>query len=157
MPIRELLTDLQNSAFAHSVSKADHLVGAGLQIIHVLGFVLLLASLALVSLRVLGLAFGRQSLPSVAREANRLIWLGLALAVASGILMFSASPLLYFYKPVFIAKLGLLVAAVLIQLLLLGPVSRSAQPSPARARVSIVLGLGAWFGAAMAGRIIGFV
>lgn len=157
MPIRELLIDLQNSAFAHSVSKADHLVGAGLQIIHVLGFVLLLASLALVSLRVLGLAFGRQSLPSVAREANRLIWLGLALAVASGILMFSASPLLYFYKSVFIAKLGLLVAAVLIQLLLLGPVSRSAQPSPARARVSIVLSLGAWFGAAMAGRIIGFV
>ena len=43
------------------------------------------------------------------------------------------------------------------QLIVVDPVSRSAQPSPARARVSIVLGLGAWFGAALAGRIIGFV
>lgn len=157
MATRDLLLELQNSALAHSVSKADHLVGAGLQVIHVLGFVFLLAAVILISLRLLGWAFARHSLPQVARDTTRLLWLGLALAVGSGILMFSASPLLYFYKPVFLFKLGLILAAVLIQLFLFGPIARSEQPRPTLARAGVLLAVGAWFGAGMAGRIIGFV
>ncbi|MEJ1962337.1 MAG: hypothetical protein WDO56_12650 [Gammaproteobacteria bacterium] len=38
MTTLDVLKALQNSAVAHAVSKSNHMVGAGLQIVHVLGF-----------------------------------------------------------------------------------------------------------------------
>ncbi len=54
MSTAQVLTAIQNSAVAHAVSKTNHMVGAGLQIVHVLGFILLLSSIVLISLRLLG-------------------------------------------------------------------------------------------------------
>jgi len=153
----DVLIFIQNSAIAHAVSKSNHLVGAGLQIFHVLGFVLLLASLVLINLRLLGLAFNSYSLPQLSREAGRLIWGGLALAVLSGALMFAASPTLYYYKPIFLYKIGLLVLAVVLQVLLYKRVVASESPSPLLARGTVAFSLVLWFGVGLAGRAIGFV
>lgn len=157
MSTLEILTQIQNSALAHAVSKSNHLVGAGLQIVHVLGFVVLLASLVLINLRLLGLALARQTVPQVSAEASRLIWWGLGLAVASGILMFIASPALYYFKPVFKSKLLLLVVAVAFQWLLYRRVVAVDAPAPGAARASVALSLLLWFGVGLAGRAIGFV
>jgi uncharacterized membrane protein YcfT len=157
MSTHDILIAIQNSAVAHAVSKSNHLVGAGLQIVHVLGFILLLAALVLISLRVLGLALKNQSIPDVAVDATRLIWIGLALAVVSGTLMFVATPTLYFYKWAFELKMGLLVIAVILQTTVFRKVSRSESPNPAFARTSVLLSLLAWFGIGFAGRIIGFI
>jgi small-conductance mechanosensitive channel len=157
MSTLELLLKIQDSALAHAVSKSDHLVGAGLQIFHVLGFVLLLASLLLINLRLVGLAFERHSLPLLAKEPLRLIWLGLAVAVLSGVLMFVASPTLYFYKPVFLFKIVLLALAVLLQVLLYNRIVAREFPNPLLARATVVLSMVLWFGVGLAGRAIGFV
>ena len=157
MTTRDFLLQIQNSAVAHAVSKSDHLVGASLQIVHVLGFVLLLASLLLIDLRLLGLALREQSLPKVSAEATRLLWLGFALVLFSGTLMFAASPLLYFYKLVFKLKLVLLLFAVAFQAALFRRVAARELPSVALARTSVALSLLLWFGVGMAGRMIGFV
>ena len=45
-------------------------VGAGLQIVHVMGLVALLASLVLISLHLVGLAFRHQPLTDIAKEAT---------------------------------------------------------------------------------------
>jgi hypothetical protein len=157
MSTAEVLTAIQNSAVAHAVSKSNHMVGAGLQIVHVLGFILLLSSIVLISLRLLGLAFAQQPVSKVGRDATRLIWLGLALTVVSGTLMFVSSPKTYYYNPAFELKMLLLVAAVLVQVVLLRRVSAKDAPTPALARATVALSLASWFGVGLAGRIIGFI
>lgn len=157
MSTAEILTAIQNSAVAHAVSKSNHMVGAGLQIVHVLGFILLLSSIVLICLRLLGLAFAQQPIARVGRDATRLIWLGLGLTVASGTLMFVSSPRLYFYNPAFELKMLLLIAAVLVQVLLLRRVCAAESPTPVLARLTVALSLAAWFGVGLAGRIIGFI
>lgn len=153
----DALNFIQSSALSHTISKSNHLLMAGFQVFHVMGFVLLLASLVLVSLRLLGLILPDQAVPQVAGQSLRLLWSGLALVVVSGTLMFIGSPTHYFYNPAFDIKMVLLPVAVLIQALLFGTVARRENPSPWLARTSVALSLAAWFAVSMAGRAIGFV
>ena len=157
MSTAQILTALQNSAVAHAISKSNHMVGAGLQIVHVIGFIVLLSSIVLICLRLLGVVFAQQPIPKVARDATRLIWLGLALTVASGTLMFVSSPRMYYYNPAFELKMLLLIAAVGVQVLLLRRVCANESPTPALARATVALSLASWFGVGLAGRIIGFI
>jgi len=157
MTVEEVLTWIQGSALAHSISKSNHMVGASLQILHILGFVLLLASLLMLSLRLVGFIFSRQTVAEVAQDASRLIWIGLAIAVFSGVLMFISTPRLYFHNWAFQIKMGLLVLAILIQLLLFRGVAKADSPSPARVWTSVASSLVAWFGVSLAGRMIGFI
>lgn len=157
MAIPVFIEQLQNTTLAHAISKSDHLVGAAAQIFHVLGFVFLLSSLVLINLRLLGLALPRQSVPEVAGQPNKLIWFGLALAVISGSMMFIASPTLYFGNPAFQLKIWLLLAAVILQATLYRQVTKTEQPSPLLARVSVASSLVLWFGVGLAGRAIGYI
>lgn len=153
----EVLTSLQNSALGHAIAKSDHLVGAAAQVFHVLGFVVLLAAVVLINLRLSGVALQGQSIPNVAREPLRLVWLGLALAVISGILMFVSAPLLYYANPAFVAKIWLLGAAVLLQVTLYRRVVASERPSRLLARSAVLLSILLWFGVGVTGRAIGYI
>jgi hypothetical protein len=157
MTVTDVLNLIQASALSHAISQSNHLLVAGFQVFHVMGFVLLLAALVLISLRLLGLILERQPVPEVASQALRLVWSGLALAVASGALMFIGSPKHYFYNPAFDVKMVLLLAAVLVQALLFRKVANSEHPNPWLVRTSVALSLGFWFAVSMAGRAIGFV
>ena len=157
MTTETFLNAIQGSALSHAISKANHLLIAGFQVFHVMGFVLLLAALVLISLRLLGFILAQQTVSEVARQALRLLWSGLALAVGSGLLMFIGSPRHYFYNPAFEVKMVLLVIAVLVQALLFRKVAHSEHPNPWLARASVALSLGFWFAVSMAGRAIGFV
>jgi hypothetical protein len=157
MSIDAVLTAIQNSAIAHAISKSNHLVAAALQIIHVLGFVVLLAALVLLSLRLLNVALKEQSVAQVSKDATKLIWAGLAVAVISGTLMFASSPKLYFFKEVFAVKMLLLIVAVIVQVTLFRKAVTSRNPTQTFARISVALALICWFGIGMAGRAIGFL
>jgi hypothetical protein len=157
MTAANILDFIQNTALSRAISKSDHLLIAGFQVFHVIGFVLLLAALVLVSLRLLGALLTQQTVPQVAGQALRLLWAGLALAVGSGALMFIGSPRHYFYNPAFEIKMALLAAAVLVQTVLFRKVARSERTSPWLARTSVALSLALWFAVSMAGRAIGFV
>jgi hypothetical protein len=157
MSTLDVLTWIQDSALAHAISKTDHLVGAGLQIVHVMGLVALLSSLVLISLHLLGLAFKQQATVEIAKESTRLVWWGLGLTALSGTLMFIATPKLYFYNPAFQLKMVLLLLAIVVQLLLFHRAATYAQASRTFAKVSVGVSLAAWFSVAMAGRMIGFI
>lgn len=157
MRIIEVLSAIQDSSLAHAISKTDHMVGAGLQIIHVLGLIFFLASLVLISLRAIGWALGDQPIANVARDASRLLWVGLALTALSGTLMFIATPKLYYFNWAFGLKMGLLVLAVLVQATLFHRIARDPAPTLQFARLSVTLTVTCWFSVAMAGRMIGFV
>ena len=153
----EILQAIQDSPVAHAVSKSNHLVGAGLQIVHVLGFILLLSALIMLSLRLLGVALKQQPLAHVARDATRLIHGGLIAAVSSGVLMFVSTPRLYYFNWAFELKMVLFLVAVLVQLTLFRGVAASESPSPALARTAVALSLTTWFSVGLAGRMIGFI
>jgi hypothetical protein len=157
MSINTLLNAIQNSGVAHLISKSNHLVAAGLQVVHVLGFILLLSALLMISLRLLGLVLQQQPLAEVTRDANRMVWIGLGIAVVSGTLLFVATPKLYFYNWAFELKMLLLVIAVTIQTTLFRKVAASSEPSVLLARTSVALSLVFWFGISLAGRVIGFI
>ena len=156
MTTDQILIAIQNSAIAHSISKSNHLVAASLQVVHVLGFIALLASLVLISLRLLNLVLKQQQLQDVTRDANRLFYIGLALTVTSGVLMFVSTPRLYFYKWAFELKMLLFISALIVQFALLRRVAARESPNPVLARTAVALSLVAWFGIGLAGRMIGF-
>jgi len=153
----DVLDWIQSTPASHWISKSNHLLIAGFQVIHVMGFILLLASLVLISLRLLGLIFTQQTVPQVAKDATRLLWVGFAMAVGSGILMFIGSPKHYFYNPAFDVKMLLLLLAVIVQALFFGRVAATEMQKPWLARTAVALSLVLWFAVSMAGRAIGFV
>jgi hypothetical protein len=155
--IVDALAAIQNSGFARAITKSDHLVIAGLQLIHVFAFLLLLSSLVLMSLRLLGLVLQRQSIPLVTCGLTRLFWSSLALAAISGALMFITGTRHYYYNRAFDAKMMLLLVAVVIQLVLFRKVALRESPSQVLATATVALSLVFWFGVAIAGRAIGFV
>lgn len=157
MAFIDILNDISASPIGHSISKSDHLVGATAQIFHVAGFVLLLASLVLINLRLLGIAFKNHTIQEVAKDSKRIIWIGLASAILSGILMFLSFPALYYGNPAFQIKFWVLVAAIVFQATLYRKVTRAETPSPTLAKSAVALSLVLWFGVGFAGRAIGFV
>jgi len=157
MTVLDLLTTLQDSALAHTISKTDHLVAAGLQIIHVLGLIFFLASLVLISLRAVGWALADQPVQQVARDTSRLLWIGLVLTALSGTLMFIATPKLYYFNWAFGLKMGLLLLAVIVQFGMFRRITKNESATPLFVRSSVALSVACWFSVAMAGRMIGFV
>lgn len=153
----EFLYGLQHTALAQAVSKSSFLVGAGLQIVHIAGILLLLGSVLLISLRLLGVVLRDQPVTLVSGNVSRFIWIGLALLVASGFLMFITMPLRYVQNTPFLFKMGVLVGAVLLQLLLFRRVAAQDAPSPVLARSTAIVTLVFWMTVAWAGRFIGFV
>nr|PZN79445.1 MAG: hypothetical protein DIU56_06280 [Pseudomonadota bacterium] len=156
MSVDDILIAVQSSPVAHAVSKSDHLVGATLQILHVLGLILFLASLVLVGLRATGRILVEQSVAQVAKGTSRLMWTGLVVTAASGTLMFIATPRLYWYNWAFGLKMWLLVVAMLLQIVAFRRIASNATGSRT-ARLIVTACVLCWFGVAMAGRMIGFV
>jgi hypothetical protein len=153
----DVLNTLQHSFIGQSVAKSDHLVGATFQVFHVLGFVVLLASVVLVNLRLLGYGLRGQSAQQIASETNRLIWLGFGFAVVSGTAMFFSAVELYYYNPAFKLKLVTLILAAILQLTFFRKVAATENPNPVLAKVSVALSIVLWFGVGLAGRAIGYV
>ena len=82
----------------------------GVEIVHILGFVLLVGSIAMFDLRLLG--FSRTiSVPALARHLLPWTLGALLLIVPSGLLMFSAHATDFVGNPVFVLKMVLLIAA----------------------------------------------
>lgn len=157
MTVLDVLTALQDSALAHAISKTDHLVAAGLQILHVLGLIFFLASLVLISLRAVGWALADQPLPRVARDTSRLMWTGLFLTALSGTLMFIATAKLYYFNWAFVLKMALVVVAIAVQATLFRRIANGAVSNLRFVRLGVALCVASWFSVAMAGRMIGFV
>jgi hypothetical protein len=154
---REVFAAIQGNGLVRLITKSDHLVIAGFQIVHVFGIVLLLTSLILMSLRLLGWVLRQQSIPQITNEAARLFWAGLWLTVLSGVLMLVTGIEHYFYNRAFDVKMLLLSAAVVIQLALFRKVAARESPRPILTRATVAVSLVLWFGVAVSGRAIGFV
>jgi len=130
---------------------------------HIVGIALLFGAILPLDLRLLG-AWRGVPLPLLARVLLPVAMAGLALAAATGFMMFAVSATKYAATPVFLAKLGLIAAAVANALLLrLAPAWTLARvpdldaPPAARLKLAAGLSLALWLAVILCGRFIAYL
>jgi hypothetical protein len=150
---------LQESALGHVMRSSPALYPA-VEILHILGFVVLVGSILAFDLRVLGLgrAIPIQPMAQLLLPVSRC---GFLLAISMGFLLFSADAAHVVRNPAFQAKL-LLIAAALVNIAIAhaGPWRRVAlwgAEAPAGAKVTALVSLLLWLSAVCAGRLIAYL
>jgi hypothetical protein len=131
------------------------------EIVHIVGIVLLVGSVAMFDLRVLGFA---RSLPVRALARHLLPWsvASLALIVPAGLMMFSAHPHDFISNKVFQLKLSLIGVAGLNALMFHKGVYRSVEswnagaPAPSMARAHALASLAIWIAVISCGRSLAY-
>ena len=129
------------------------------EIVHIVGFSVLVGSVAMFDMRVLGFA---RTVPVLAAGRMLLPWAvgSLLLIVPAGLLLFSAHPQELARNQVFLLKLALVAVAGLNALGFHLGVYRSAATwdagTPALARVHAVASLGLWIGVICCGRLLAY-
>jgi hypothetical protein len=156
MNIHSFFSRFQDTGFGYALRESNHLVGAALQEFHILGFLLLLAAVLLVNLRLFGLGLRTQPVHQVTSAGSKLLWIGAVTAMASGLLIFLSGPVRYLDNDAFVYKMGILTLAVILQLVIHKAVTKDTLGA-ASAKVIATLSLSLWFGVGIAGRAIGFV
>jgi hypothetical protein len=155
--LSNVLYAVQRSHFAHGLAESNHLLVAALQIIHVFGFIFLLAPLILIALRLFGLVLPDQPLQQTLRQPRALSITGLAATLTTGLLMFLTAPLHYYNNWAFDVKMLLLLAALTIYAALFLGVAPREPAHPTLAKITVVVSVVLWLGVCMAARAIGFV
>ncbi|WP_257455148.1 hypothetical protein [Archangium lipolyticum] len=144
------------------VMRREPLLFPLVEVVHILGFVLLVGAAVMFDLRLLGLS---RRLPVVELARHLLPWArgGLAVVVPSGVLLFLPQALHLGTSPVFGLKLALIVLAGLNSLLFHRGVFRSVQTwntetvAPPAARVAAGVSLVLWTGVITCGRMLAYL
>lgn len=130
--------------------------------IHVISFTLVVGTIAVIDLRLLGLASAQRSFQRMASEILKWTWAAFGLAVATGLTMFSTNARIYYHNPFFRTKMLLLVLAGVNMLVFEVTAGRTvnrwdkARSAPSSGKAVAVLSLALWIGIIFMGRIIGF-
>ena len=131
------------------------------EVVHIIGFALLVGAVFLFDLRVLGLS---KNIPVTALARHLLPWAvgSLLLIVPAGLMMFSSAPYDFVGNQVFILKLCLIaVAGVNVGLFHVGPyrsVSRwnTGVAAPGVARIQAALSMMLWVCVVVCGRLLAY-
>jgi hypothetical protein len=161
MDIAAWLKWLEASALATRIRDSFFLFPL-LESAHVLGLALVFGTIAIVDLRLLGIASTHRSFQRVASDTLKWTWAAFVLTALTGALMFTTNAGVYYHNFYFRAKMLMLVLAGFnmgIFELTAGRTTHRWDKSPAAPRsgkaiaaVSLVL----WIGIIFMGRIIGF-
>ena len=126
------------------------------QSLHFMGFALSIGTIAIVDLRLLGVAMRRQTASELAAGLNRWTWIGIAVMLITGPLMFSADAVNYHHNPSFQLKMIGLMLALLFHVTLHRRVVRSGA-SPLLGKLVGATSLALWTTVIACGRMIAFV
>ncbi|WP_028623794.1 DUF6644 family protein [Pseudomonas sp. Ant30-3] len=132
-----------------------------IEVVHIIGFTVLVGSVVMFDLRVLGLS---KNIAVTALARHLLIWslAALLLIVPAGLMMFCAHPHDFASNNVFILKLGLIatagINAALFHVGIYRTVSRwdTDVPSPALGKVQALLSIVLWFSVILCGRLLAY-
>lgn len=124
--------------------------------LHFMGFTLSVGTIAIVDLRLLGIAMGLQSANELAADLHIWTRIGLAVMLISGPLMFSADAVNYQHNPAFQFKMVCLLLALVFHFTV-HRVAIRASTSPPLARLAGTVSLALWTCVVAGGRMIAFV
>ncbi len=129
---------------------------------HVIGLALVFGTVAIVDLRLLGVPSTKRPFTEIAAEALRWTWLGFAISVITGLMMFVEKASTYFDNNAFRIKMILLLLAginmIIFELLIVKTVKNWDVNTrvPLAAKIAGSLSLLFWTGVIIFGRQIGF-
>ena len=132
------------------------------EIVHIVGFVILVGSVVMFDLRVLGLSRG-VSVRALARHLLPWSVAALALIVPTGLMMFSAHADDFLNNRAFQVKMALLLAAgINAAMFHAGPYASVARwdvnaPAPLAARASVAASILIWIGVIACGRLLAYL
>lgn len=126
------------------------------EVFHILGFILLIGTIALVDLRLLGLGMKRQTAAELLKDTAPWTLLGLVVVLISGPLIFSSDPSLYVYNQSFRFKITMLLLSIIFNWTLHRKVALSPNPGTMGAVVGGI-SLLMWTSIIFAGIFIAFV
>jgi hypothetical protein len=159
--ILSLLTRVQETGLAISIRDSLYLFPL-LESAHVIGLALVFGTIAVIDLRLLGVASAHRPFLRVARDVFGWTWAAFALTATTGLLMFITNAVVYFNNTYFRVKVGLLVLAAVNVLVFELTARRTvhqwdrAAAVPAVARTVATVSLVVWVAVIVAGRMIGF-
>jgi hypothetical protein len=128
-----------------------------LESLHVIALALVVGTIGVVDLRLLGIASRQRDAAELIRAILPLTWVAFAVALATGLLLFSANPISYAANFYFLGKLGMLGVAGLNMVLFHVLAHRHlATPGALAPKVSGGVSLVLWVTIVTFGRWIGF-
>lgn len=128
-----------------------------LEIIHIAGFALSIGTIALVDLRLLGLAMLRQPPSQVAKDMAPWTLVGLVIMLITGPLIFSSDPNMYLHNASFRFKLWALLIAIIYHYTIHRKVALAADSAPAVNKLIGSVSLALWVSVVASGLFIAFV
>jgi hypothetical protein len=123
---------------------------------HITSFALSIGTIALVDLRLLGLAMKHQTPGQLVKDTGLWTLAGLIIVIISGLLIFSSDPLRYLYNSGFQYKIGVLVLAIIFNYTIHNRVALS-NPSPLTGKLVGAISLLLWVLVPFGGIWISFV
>ena len=131
------------------------------EVVHIIGFAVLVGSVVMFDLRVLGLS-REIAVTALARHLLRFALAALLLIVPAGLMMFSAHPHDFAGNNVFLLKLSLIAIAGINAALFHVGVYRSVNrwntgvAAPAIAKIQAMLSIGLWLCVVLCGRLLAY-
>jgi hypothetical protein len=153
---------LAATSFSQELQTVGWIIPA-VQTVHILAVAAVVTSALMIDLRLLGIRGREQSIAAIAGRFLPFIWWPLPVLLATGSLLIIAEPARSLENPVFILKMGLLLAAAGITLACQIPLRRDAafwELSAARRRAGQLVACASiplWFAIICAGRWIAYV
>jgi uncharacterized membrane protein SirB2 len=133
------------------------------QCVHILAIAVVLSSVAMIDLRIFGLAGRHDSMRQTADRYIPWIWCALVVLALTGMTLITGEPVRSLTNPAFQLKMMLLLVAIVITVVFQVTVRRNASfwresaRSTAAIRVAGVLTILLWFAIAVAGRWIAYM
>jgi hypothetical protein len=161
MDIAAFLKLLESSGLATRIRDSLFLFPL-LESTHVFGLALVFGTIAIIDLRLLGVASTRRSFQRMASDILKWTWAAFALTAATGALMFITNAHVYYHNFFFRTKMLLLALTGVNMLVFELTAGRTVHrwdkaPSAPRAGKAVaVLSLAMWIGIIFMGRLIGF-
>ena len=161
MDIAAFLKLLESSGLATRIRESLFLFPL-IESIHVFGLALVFGTIAIIDLRLLGIASTRRPFQRMASDILKWTWAAFALTALTGVLMFITNAPVYYHNFYFRTKMLLLVLTGINMLVFERTAGRTIHtwdnnPSPPRVgKVVAALSLAMWIGVIFMGRLIGF-
>jgi hypothetical protein len=142
---------LQNNSLLVAINSST-VLSAMMEVAHYAGFFLLVGTIAIVDLRVLGVAGRGQNVGTLGAQLFPWMWVGLASAFLSGFVMFSGDAADFYLASVFRIKIAVILLAVIFGIIVEWKSSKWGQlPSiPVSAKLLAIISLVLWIGAILA-------
>src|SRR5436190_1174603 len=116
MSIAEFLTSLETTTLANRIRDSLYLFPM-IESTHVIGLSLVFGTIAIIDLRLLGIASTRRPFTRVASDTLKWTWAAFALTALTGLLMFITNAGVYYHNFYFRSKMALLALAGLNMLM----------------------------------------